>query len=129
MAFVESSDPVSQPPGPARSIAAPAGAPGSKSPATAPAAKPSPAKPEARTEQRDHSARFTAQEVLQISILQGLYRKEFNSPMDVVRFANDDPYGRQILSEAMTSGNSELMAAAWSFMDSEGKPHKHRRKT
>ena len=119
MPSVEPPDTIQLFPGPAQAAATtPAKPPPSESP---------PVAQEPLLERRGHATRFSPQEILQLSVLQGLYRKEFGQPLDVERFANDDPYGRQVLSDAMTSGSSDLMAAAWCFLDSEGKPHRHRR--
>jgi hypothetical protein len=78
-------------------------------------------------ERRTTMARFTVPEIIALATLQRLFRKEFGHPMDVEQFAYDDPYGRKMLREALASTNLELLRAAKTFVDDEGRFRRHRR--
>jgi hypothetical protein len=80
-----------------------------------------------RPERRSTMARFTPQEIVALATLQRLFRKEFGKAVDAEEFASNDPYGRQVLRESLASSNLELVAAAKSFMDDEGRFRRHRR--
>ncbi len=80
-------------------------------------------------ERRGKMERFTPREILALSTLQRLYRKQFRRVLDVALFASSDSYGRHVLAEAMASENADLIAAASCFLDAQGRPHRHRRNT
>jgi hypothetical protein len=61
--------------------------------------------------------------------LLGLYQAAFGRAFDVDEFIENDLYGRAVLRQIGLSGNPEMVAAAAPFLDEQGRPRRHRRKT
>jgi hypothetical protein len=86
-----------------------------------------PARPAPHAERRSGKVRLSGREITMLSVMRRVYHRHFGQSFDVEEFAGNDLYAKVVLTEAMSSGQDDLLALAGHFLDKHGKPRMHRR--
>jgi hypothetical protein len=78
-------------------------------------------------ERRSGRVRLSSHEITMLSALRRAYHKHYGQGFDLEEFVVNDLYAKVVLTEAVSSGQEEMIELARGFLDKDGKPRLHRR--
>jgi hypothetical protein len=85
--------------------------------------------PSGETADRRRAVSVAPETASHIEQLLALYKEEFGRAFDIEEFVANDLYGRAVIKQVRGSSNPSLLAAVEPFLDEQGLPKRHRRRS